>query len=130
MSVNLDNAKEILNNFNTEVGTYTTKNKLSDLPAYSKLQTKEVIGSLYRDDQKYFETLSAYKANYFGIKAFFIKQKNESTDRVLTREIEAVEKLIDEKIKFLDTLVSTAKQRVKFYETIIYLVTNMSYGDY
>ena len=130
MSVNIDNAKEILNNFNTEVGSYTAKNKLRDLPEYSKLQTKEVIGSLYRDDQKHFEVLSAYKANYFGIKSFFLKQKAENTDRVMTREIEAIEKVIDEKIKFLDVLVSAAKQRVKFYETVIYLVTNMSYGDY
>ena len=130
MSISLENAKETLNNFNLEVAAYTAKNKLSILPEYAKLQTKEVIGSLYRNDQKYFETLSVYKANYYGIKSFFVKQKSENSDRILMREIESIEKIIDEKIKFLDTLVSTAKQRVKFYETIIYLITNMSYGDY
>lgn len=130
MSVNLESAKETLNNFNLEVAAYTAKNKLSILPEYAKLQTKEVIGSLYRDDQKYFETLSVYKANYFGIKGFFVKQKAESSDRVIAREIEAIEKIIEEKVKYLDSLVSAAKQRVKFYETIIYLITNMSYGDY
>ena len=130
MSVNIDNAKEILNNFNTEVAKFTANNKLSELPAYVELQKKHVIGALYRSDQKYFETLSTYKANYFGIKSFFIKERSTITDRNVLRDLDSVEKLIDEKIKYLDTLVSAAKQRVKFFENVIYLVANMSYGDF
>lgn len=130
MSEKIAKAKEVLERFHKEVAEFIANNKMNELPEYKKLQDKNVIGSLYRNDQVYFEKLSTFKANYFGIKSFFIKEGVAISDRIITKEIEAIEKLIDEKIKYLDALVVSAKQRVKFYEDIIYLVSNMSYGDY
>lgn len=129
--ISFENANRILENFNEEVTAFIKDNDLSDIPEYSKLQTKEAIGGIYRHDQVYFEKVSSFKSNYFGINSFFLKMKTESkSDRILTKKIESVVEHIDQKIKMMDTLVSKAKQRLKFFESMIYLISNMSYGDY
>ena len=58
MSANLEQAKEVLDNFNLEVSKYLDSHTLRDLPSYNKLKDKEIIGDLYRDDQFYYENLS------------------------------------------------------------------------
>jgi hypothetical protein len=130
VEITIEKAKTILDNFIEEVSEYIKNKKLSELPSYSELQVKEKIGKLYREDQYYFEKLAGYKANFYGIKNFFAKIGLGKTDRVLNRELDAIQSSIDQRIKHLDVLVSRAKQRINFYDRIIYLVSNMSYGDY
>jgi hypothetical protein len=130
MSVTLEQAKKVLDKYTEETTKFLKEYKLSELPAYSELQTKETLVEHYREDQYYFEKVSNFKANFYGIKNFFLKFKAENTDRVTTREVDAIEGIINEKIKHLDVVSSTAKQRINFYDRIIYLISNMSFGDY
>jgi len=125
-----EQAKLVIENFNEEVTKYTTKNKLAKLPPFSELQNKESIGNIYRDDQIYYETLSGFRSKYFGMSAFFLKLKTETNDRVLTRKIDDMAAYLDKKLSMLANMVFESKDRVKFYQNVIYLVANMSYGDY
>jgi hypothetical protein len=125
-----EQAKVVIENFNEEVTKYTTKNKLAKLPPFSELQNKESIGNIYRDDQIYYETLSGFRSKYFGMSAFFLKLKTETNDRVLTRKIDDMAAYLDKKLSMLANMVFESKDRVKFYQNVIYLVANMSYGDY
>ena len=125
-----EQAKLVIENFNEEVTKYTTKNKLAKLPPFSELQNKESIGNIYRDDQIYYETLSGFRSKYFGMSAFFLKLKTETNDRVLTRKIDDMTVYLDKKLSMLANMVFESKDRVKFYQNVIYLVANMSYGDF
>ena len=116
--------------FMKEVEEWASNNNLVELKRFSELQTKEVIGSCYRDDQEYFEQLSKFKAKFFSSKNYLLSLLSKTNDRVAVRNIEKIISTIENQVKFIDTLLNKAKQRIKFYESVIYLVSNMSYGDY
>jgi hypothetical protein len=125
-----EKAKSIVDNFNSEVAIFLKENKMSELRQFSDLQTKENIGTDYRHDQWYFENISSFKAKYFSLRAYFLKLQSDNSERVLGRKIDGLLAFIDEQIKMLDITVATAKQRIKFYESVIYLVANFNYGNY
>ncbi len=115
---------------NDEVNNYIKDNKLQDLPPFAKLQDKETIGTLYRADQVRNETLSGYRSKYLGLSAFLLKLKADTVNRVLIREIDDAVKYLEKKEEMLKNMSFEAKDRVKFYQNIIYLIANMGYGDY
>ena len=125
-----EQAEKVIEKFNKEVSDYIDSHALSELPPFEKLQRKEQIGTIYRDDQKYYETITDYKSKYFGMSAFFLKLKSEINDRVLSRKIDEAISYVDKKAETLTTMGFRAQSRIKFYQNVIYLVANMSYGDY
>lgn len=128
--MDFDHAKNVVEDFNVQVNTFLKENKLSVLKEFKSLQEKENIGNDYRHDQWFFENVSNFKAKYFSLKAFFLKMQSENSDRLLTRKVESMLTYIDEQIKYIDILMATSKQRIKFYESVIYLVSNFNYGNY
>jgi hypothetical protein len=125
-----DHAKNVVEEFNAQVTKFFKDNKLSELKEFKSLQEKENIGNDYRHDQWYFENVSNFKAKYFSLKAFFLKMQSENSDRLLTRKVESMLTYLDEQIKYLDIIMAKSKQRIKFYESVIYLVSNFNYGNY
>lgn len=119
-----------IDGYREDVNKFLDTNSLTVLNTYEKLQNKDIIGSSYRDDQNFLEKVSEFKAKYFSVKAFLIKESSKTTDRVGVRSMAAIMDVVNEDIKRLDTILTSARQRVKFYESVIYLVSNMSYGDF
>lgn len=120
-------AKEALDNFVTEVNSWTKENKLSELPEYRKLNEKEVLGTHYRIDQIYFEKVTSYKSTFFSLQSFFTNLQS-TADRETKRQIDSVLDLIHQKIKEMDTLLEAGKHRLQFYKTVVYMVGNVIYG--
>lgn len=123
-------AKAVIEKFNKEVKEYTEANSLTELPSFDRLRDKDVLGEIYREDQVYYETISAYRSKYFGLDSFLLKLKSNTNDRVLIREIDEMIKYVGKKEEMLRSMSYTAKDRIKFYQNIIYLVANLSYGDF
>ena len=122
--------KESIDEFAKKVNMFVKENTLNELKEFNRLQEKENIGEDYRQAQWYFENISNFKAKYFSLKAYFSKILSEKTERVLVRKVENILSYLDEQIKYLDIIMASAKQRIKFYESVIYLVGNFNYGNY
>ena len=122
--------QNVVEKLNVEVTTYVTNTKLQELPPFAKLQNKETIGVIYRADQLHSEKLSGFRSKYFGLSAFLLKLRTETANRSLLRDIDETVKYLDKKEEMLKNLSFEAKDRVKFYQNVIYLVSNMNYGDF
>lgn len=125
-----EETKKIVEEFAVEVNNFTKENRLNDLKEFSKLQEKENIGADYRQAQWFFENISYFKAKYFSLKAYFTNMLSNNSERTLTRKVEGMINYIEQQIKHLDIIMFAAKQRIKFYESVIYLVGNFNYGNY
>lgn len=125
-----EKAKQIVENFEIEVQSFLKQNALSELKNFSDLQEKEKIGNDYRHDQWYFENISNFKAKYFSLRAYFTKYQSNNSDRVLSRKTETIISYVEDQLKMLDVILNMAKQRIKFYESTIYLISNFNYGNY
>lgn len=125
----LEEAKTIFEDFHQEASTWLKNNSLTAMPEYSELTVKAVIGQHYRDDTLYFESVSDYKSRYFALRSYFNKAHADAT-REGKRDIDTIISQVDDYIKLLDTSLNAARARLKLYESIIYLVSNFSYGDY
>lgn len=124
-----EDAKVITESFCTEVTEWCNKNKPQELNKYSELKNKEIMGNAYRNDQNYYEKLSQFKAKFIGLRGYFLKMQG-SSDRITTRNIDTTLTVIDEQIKLLDTDMFAMRSRLKFYETIIFMIANFSFGDF
>jgi hypothetical protein len=126
----LDQVKTVIDQLNNDVGSFMSDNSLSELPPFSKLQSKDRIGEIYRNDQCYYENIATFKAKYVGISSYLNKLKSEISDRALTRNIEELIEHITKKTDMLSITLSSAQSRIKFYQTVVYLISNMTYGDF
>jgi hypothetical protein len=124
-----DEAKRLTETFHTEVVDWQKDNKPEELKSYKELNDKSVMGTVYRNDQAYYEKLSVFKSKYFGLRGYFLKMQSDHLDRVLSRNIELVLVYIDEQVKILDSEMTVIRQRLKFYENIIFMISNFNYGD-
>ena len=129
-SEKFEQANKVLEKFNSEVSEFIESKKLTELEPFNKLQDKNIMGDVYRKDQYYYEQITDFKSKYFGISSFLSKLKTETTDRILIRDIDKLVDYVNKKLDMLTTLSFRAQSRVKFYQNIIYLIANMSYGDY
>ena len=125
-----EETKKAVDDFAVEVNTFVKENKMNELKEFSKLQEKENIGADYRQAQWFFENISHFKAKYFSLKAYFTNMLSNNSERTLTRKVEGMINYIEQQIKHLDIIMFAAKQRIKFYESVIYLVGNFNYGNY
>lgn len=119
--------KEVIENFNKEVSQWIKNNKLTVLPEYVKLQDKVTLGTHYRLDQVYFEQLTYYKSTYFGLVAY-LNSLTASPDRDVKRYVERTVELLQSKIKEIDSLLDSGRNRLQFYKTVVYMIGNAIYG--
>jgi hypothetical protein len=116
--------------FREKVNNWCANNDLTPLGEYKELQKKDFMGKSYRDDQLYFEQVAKFKAKFFSVRSYINKEMYEAKDRSSLRVSESILQETDDEIKRMDSLINVAKQRLKFYESVIYLVSNMAYGDF
>lgn len=123
-------ALQVLERFISEVNTWKDTNAPQEVKQYKELKSKDTMGSVYRNDQAYYEKLSSFKSKYYSFRGVFLKIKSENNDRILARHIDSSIEQIDEQIKLLDSEMIVVRSRLKFYENIIFMVSNLSYGDF
>lgn len=128
--VDYKDAIGVLERFISEVHEYKRLNQPEEIKQYKELLSKETMGTVYRNDQVYYEKLSSFKSKYYAFREVFLKIKSENTDRVISRHLETTLDRIEEQIKVLDSEMTVARSRLKFYENIIFMVSNVSYGVY
>lgn len=125
--MNFEEAKKVTKSFIEQSAGWLSKNKLSELPDYSELREKEVVGELYAKDTRYYEQLTNYKSTYFGLIAFYTKYEI-TADREGKRLSSSMVTYLQNKSKEIDTKLEAAKNRLTFYKTIIYMIGNVIYG--
>lgn len=125
--MNFEDAKKVTESFIQESADWISKNNLSDLPDYSELKDKEVVGSLYARDTRYYEQLTNFKSTYYGLIAFFTKFEI-SANREDKRSSESMVSYLQSKSKEVETKLEAARNRLTFYKTIIYMIGNVIYG--
>lgn len=121
--------KVAFSKYKEQVDLWLESSSLTDLKQYSDLQNKDIIGTVYRNDQNYFEQVSSFKAKFYSVKSYLLSLK-DGADRASLRELTLMLDYIESQIRHLDIIIAVAKQRIKFYESLIYLISNMSYGDF
>lgn len=127
-TLNLDDVIKLTLEFSKHVNSYLVDNKLQPLISYSDLNKKELLGPAYRVDQIRLETLSDFKSNYFGLYSTFEKLKRG--DKLTQSRVDSELNYITTQLKRLDAELVSARARIKFYETAIYLIGNTVYGSY
>lgn len=125
----LDEIREVLDDYTKTMITWIKENNLTLLPAYNKLKDKTTFGKHYRDDQNYYEEVMNFKANLLAIRSFITKERSLQPPRQAPL-YDSIISNVNDYIRYIDTYADVAKQRIKFYETINYVISNMSYGDF
>lgn len=123
----LEEVKKVIDDFNHEVNEYLTDNKLVELPAFYELKDKDVFGTCFMKDQIYYEVLTGFKSNYFGLQSYLLKQLS-SAERHEKYGLDALIVYVDKKTKELDMKLEAARSRLTFYKTISYIIGNVLYG--
>lgn len=122
--------KETVNDFIIDMFNWKKENPKTELKQYKDLKDKDTMGKVYRNDQNYYEKLSAFKSKLMGIKGYIIKLKDGNLDRVSSRSADSLIEYIDEQVKILDSEMVVMRSRLKFYENVIFMISNFSYGDF
>ncbi len=129
MSDTLTQYKEIVNSYIKEVEEFIETHDLVALRPFDEYRDKQVWGYDYSKDQIYYEQVSMFRANLFGIEAFINKDKAETPQR-LHQNYDLLLKQITSELRRLETLLFRAKQRIDFYQSLAHVVSNFSYGEY
>ncbi len=127
---NIDDVIALSRDFYDDVKAWLKDNTLTEMLEYKAYQNKDVLGPNYRKDQWYYEKLSNFKSKFMGIKGFYIRFRVDKPLRDVIRKIDGEVEYIDNQMKMLDNLLITARTRVKFYEDIMFLISNFTYGNY
>lgn len=125
----LDELKKTVYQYIEDVDDWLKLNKLTVLPSYQELKNKEVWGTNYREDQNYYEIVAEFKSTVFGFKGYVTKMKIDVPVR-MQNLYDSFINYLDEKTKSLEQVLSVAKQRLKFYQDIQYVISNMTYGNF
>ncbi len=121
--------KQVSGEFNKKMSEWIRDNSLTELLDYKHLNNKDRIGKNYRHDQWYYEYVSNLKSKLIGIKSLLMKMKDKS-NRVELNDINKYSDYIDNRIKELESLIFTSRQRISFYQDMIKLISNFTYGEY
>lgn len=127
MKITYKDAKKVLDEYHEEAKEWLRNNNLTELPEYSKLMDKQVLGTHYRLDQIYFERLTTYKSTYFGLISFF-NTLDITASREDKRNIENAIVFLNNKVKELDSRIEAGRNRLQFYKTVVYMIGNVVYG--
>lgn len=119
--------KITVDDFISESFSWMKNNKLTELPDYSELRDKVILGEHYTSDIIYYEKLTDIKSTLYGLIAYFTKAQNTAS-REDKRKHENMIDFLQAKSKELDTKLEAAKHRLAFYKTITYMIGNVLYG--
>ena len=120
---------DILNTYASQAEAWLKDNQLAPIPEFDSLRDKDVYGSNYRAALVFYETIARFKADYFSLRGYFSKLKSETPPR-LSKSFDDTLALVAEHLKLVDTYVDMAKQRIKFYDSVSYVLSNMTYGEF
>lgn len=102
---------------------------LTTLKDYDEYRAPEVWGENYKKDQRYFEEISNNKNMVYGVISL-TQQLKELGDRVVKTKADAFLETLNVDMRRLDNLLFTARERLKFYENIMRVMGNISWGSY
>lgn len=122
-----EQSSKVVEEFINETQEYLKKSKLSDLPEYSKLRDKDILGKIYTNDIQYYERLTEFKSTFYGLIAYYTKE-HLNANREEKRKIDNMIDYLTNKSKEIDTKLEAAKNRLSFYKTITYMIGNVLYG--
>lgn len=129
MEYTLEQLKTALDTLDKETEQFLKNNSLVELPDFGDLYDKKLWGENYREDQNYYEQVGLIKSRYFGLKSLLIKLKNESANVKFNGFVGLIERA-DETIRRLESISFASKTRIDFYQNVMKVISNMSYGDY
>lgn len=121
--------KDVINNYLRSLASWVDKNDLGQLPDFEDLKDAKTAGSAYRRDQLFYERVTDQKTKLLGIKALltsFSVTASRTEQSMISSTLDAVES----NTRTIDNLQGKARQRLKFYDTLFYVVGNPTYGDY
>lgn len=125
----IDELKQAFNNYIPELNEWITGNKLTEIKNYKDYKDSETWGSHYRNDQKYFEAVSSHKNIIFGVISY-AEMIKLGGDRGTKLEAENLISGLENELKRLDNLLFTARERLRFYENIMRVMGNVTWGSY
>lgn len=134
MSLNINELIPAVGEYKDSIDKWFTENAIVELPEFSELHDKNVWGVCYRNDQIYYEAVADFKSKFYAVKSAALHLLTEKYDVIAEREnksktIKLIE-LLDNTIRELDNQIEKAKRRLKFYETITYVIGNVTYGSF
>lgn len=130
----MEELKQVYKEFFNDSIDYIENNYLVVLPEFNKLHDKNIWGEAYRLDQIYYENVSDIKSKIYGVKNHVLALLEEGVKTIDGRFAKATaEKFLDivnNDLKMFEEILYKAKQRLKFYETITYVIGNVTYGSF
>lgn len=127
--ITFDEAKQVLDDYIEELNLWFKENKPLETPTYNQLLSKDVWGTSYQKDLKYFKDISEIKSKLFALKTYFTKMKSEAP-AAFYKKHDVVLSYIDDKIKDVDNRLFTVREQLIYYQTVIKVIMNFSFGDY
>lgn len=131
--VDIIKLKEAYIEYKKEVFEWLDSNTLVILPEYHKLHDKETWGANYRKDQIYYEIVADYKSKLYGVRsaAFaVVTDVTTAADRINKKQAEILVEDVDNELKALDNHLFKARARLQFYENIMRVISNVTFGSY
>lgn len=128
-TITIDEIKEVYKDFAIELNQWQQSNKLTKIKDYKDYHNPQVWGQDYKNDQHYFESVSSYKNLVFGLISVTERTKADG-DRVIKTKADSLLSELDIELKKLDNLLFTARERLKFYENIMRVMGNITWGSY
>ena len=102
---------------------------LTKIRDYKEYHNPQVWGQDYKSDQHYFEEISRNKNMVFGVMSL-TQQLKETGDRATKIQADGFIQVLEVDFKRLDNLLFTARERLKFYENIMRVMGNITWGSY
>jgi hypothetical protein len=121
--------KDIINKYLRDLASWIDKNDLSKLPDFESLSVAKQVGPLYRRDQQFYELVTDQKTKLLGIKAL-LSSFSITAGRTEQAQVNSLLESVDSNIRTVDNIQAKARQRLKFYDNVFYVMGNPTYGDY
>ena len=121
--------KDIINKYLRDLASWIDKNDLSKLPDFESLSVAKQAGPLYRRDQQFYELVTDQKTKLLGIKAL-LSSFSITAGRTEQAQVNSLLESVDSNIRTVDNIQAKARQRLKFYDNLFYVMGNPTYGDY
>lgn len=133
MEISIEKLNEFIDtitNYIKVVNDFVKNNQLEELREFKDLRDKEIIGKDYRDAQNIYEEYSRKKSMLMSSIGFIDAFNLQANAWRKKDQVDKVREIIDNLIKLLDSNMYALRERLRFYQNIIFLIANFGYGDY
>lgn len=134
MDITITELITAFNEYNDSAQVWIANHNLVDLPEFQALHDKNIWGKSYHNDQVYYEQIADIKNKMFAVKSAALNLLTTKYNTISEREnkgkTERFIENVDNNMRAADNLLEKAKRRLKFYETITYVVGNITYGSF